>query len=150
MCKMTITLAAFVIGSAITISSATASPASDALGTCLADNTTGKDRKDMARWMFIAMSAHPEMHDISKVSKKNQDDINILMGAMVTKLLTENCPAQAKKAMDEGTEAMKTAFGVLGQLAMQELMANPEVKSSISGFSKYMDKDKINSVFSKK
>ncbi len=148
--KMTMVLVAAVIGSSIIISPAMASPASDALGTCLADNTTGKDRKDMARWMFIAMSAHPEMHDLSKVSKNDQDEINIRMGGLVTKLLTESCPVQAKKAMEEGAEAMKTAFAVVGQLAMQELMTNPGVKSSISGFANYMDKDKMNSVFLRK
>ncbi|MGA7595273.1 MAG: hypothetical protein WCA64_08750 [Gallionella sp.] len=148
--KITTALAAILIFSAISIPPASATPSSDALGTCLADNTTGKDRKNMARWIFIAMSAHPEMHDISKVSKIDQDEVDKQMGNMITKLLTESCPAQAKRAMDEGTEAFKTAFSVVGQLAMQELMNNPDVKSSIAGFQKYMNKDKINAVFEKK
>ena len=30
------------------------------LSTCVADNTSGKQRKDLARWVFFAMAAHPD------------------------------------------------------------------------------------------
>ena len=148
--KLLIVLAAIVFGSAITVSYATASPSSDALGACMADHTTGKDRKDMARWIFVTMSVHPALQDISKVSKDDINDVDMLMGAMVTKLLTEDCASQAKKAMDEGTESFKAAFSIVGQLAMQELMNNPGVKTSLSGFTHYINKEKMNAVFSKK
>jgi hypothetical protein len=142
---------ALIIGSALTVSSAIASPASDALSTCLADNTTGKDRKDMARWIFIAMSAHPELHNLVNITEKQRDEINKALGSMVTKLMTESCPVQAKAALEnDGGEAFKAAFGVVGRLAMQELMANQEVNSSFSEFSKYMDKDKIDLALGKK
>jgi hypothetical protein len=26
---------------------------------CMADSSTGKDRKELARWIFVAMSSHP-------------------------------------------------------------------------------------------
>lgn len=148
--KISIALAAIVIGSAITVSSASASPAADALGACLADNTTGKDRKGMMKWVFMAMSAHPEIHNLSNITEKKRDEVNRMMGAMITKLITESCPAQAKNAAANGGEAFKIAFEVVGRLGAQELMSNPEVNSSFSGFAKYMDKDKMNSVFSKK
>jgi hypothetical protein len=146
--KIIIALVSIVIGSAMMVSPATASPASDALSSCLADNTTGRDRTDMARWVFIAMSAHPEIHNLSNITEKNREDANMMMGALLTKLLTENCPAQAKTAIKEGGSAFNSAFGVFGRVAMQELMSNQEVTSSISGFIKYLDKDKMKSVFS--
>jgi hypothetical protein len=149
--KIVIALAFVVIGLAITLSSAKASPATDALGACLSDSTTGKDRKDMAKWMFMAISVHPEIHSFSNIPEKKRDEINMAMGALITKLLTESCPAQAKEAVEKGgSDALKTAFGVVGQLAMQELMSNPEVNSSISGFVKYVDKNKMDSAFTKK
>ena len=132
------------------VSTAMATPSSDALGACMADHTTGKDRKDMARWIFVTMSVHPALQDISKVSKDDINDVDMLMGAMVTKLLTEDCALQAKKAMDEGTESFKAAFSVVGQLAMQELMNTPGVKTSLPGFTHYINKEKMNAVFSKK
>jgi len=49
----------------------------------------------------------------------------------------------------DGSEAFKIAFGVLGRLAMQELMSNPDVNASVAGFTKYIDKSKLDSGFSK-
>src|SRR3982751_4847671 len=47
---------------------AIAGPASQSLGTCLADNTSGRDRKELAKWIFVAMSAHPDMKDVAGVT----------------------------------------------------------------------------------
>jgi hypothetical protein len=142
-------LAAVLISSTILASSATAGPATEALSSCMADNTTGKDRKDMARWIFVGMSAHPEIQSLSNVTETNRDQLDRMLAAMVTRLLTENCRAQAKMAIEkEGGEALKTAFSVMGKLAMQELMTNSEVNSSFTRFAKYLDESKIYSAFS--
>ena len=142
--------AAIFFGSAIMLTNASATPVSDALGACMADRTTGKDRKDLARWIFVIMSVHPALQDISKVSNNDMNDADKLLGALVTKLLTEDCAPQAKKAMEEGTESFKSAFAVVGQLAMQELMNDQGVKTSLAGFTNYINKEKMNAVFSKK
>jgi len=145
-------LAALLICSTITPSSATAGPATDALITCMSDNTTGKDRKDMARWIFVGMSVHPEIKSFSNVTETNRDQLDRAMAAIVTRLMTENCQVQAKLAMEkEGGEApLKTAFGTMGQLAMQELLANPAVNSAFERFAKFLDRDKLLSAFSDK
>ena len=138
------------IGSAIATSYAIAGPAADALGTCLSDNTTGKERKDMARWVYVGMSAHPDMQSLSKVTEANRDELDRMMATLFTRLVTENCRAQAKLAMEkEGAVSFQTAFGAMGKLAMQELMSNPDVSASFNKYSKYLDTNKINSVFSK-
>jgi len=150
--KIISVLAAVLISLTMTVSSAIAGPATDALITCMADNTTGKDRKDMARWIFVIMSAHPEMLRLSNVTEKDRDQLDRITAAIVTRLLTEDCRAQAKLAMDkEGGEApLTTAFGVMGKLAMQELMTNSEVTSAATSFTKYLDKNKLTAAFSSK
>jgi hypothetical protein len=149
--KITAALLAIVIGSAITTSSAIAGPAADELGTCLSDNTTGKERKDLARWIFVGMSAHPDMQGLSNVTDANREGLDRMMATIVTRLMTENCRSQAKLAMEkEGAASFQSAFGAIGKLAMQELMSNPKVNSSFSNYSKYIDSNKINSVFSNK
>lgn len=138
------------IGSALAPSFAIAGPAADALGTCLSDNTTGRERKDMARWIYVGMSAHPDMQTLSKVTDANRDELDRMMATIFTRLVTENCRAQAKVALEkEGAASFQTAFGAIGKLAMQELMTNPEVSASFSKYSKYLDTNKINAVFSK-
>lgn len=130
---------------------AVAGPAADALGTCLSDNTSGKDRKELSRWMFIAMSAHPEMSDISSATPAAKLRSDETMGRLVTKLIAEDCAPQAREAvLREGSSAMQAAFSALGRLAMQELMSNPAVMAAISGFEAHADRAKIQSALAGK
>lgn len=144
-----LTLVAVLIGLQVTASSAIAGPATDALVNCVADNTTGKDRKDMARWIFVVMSAHPEIQKLSNVSETDREQVDRTMAAIATRLLTENCQAQAKLAMQTEADSapLQTAFGEIGKLAMQELMSNPVVSSATESFGKYLDEDKLSAAF---
>lgn len=148
--KIAKSLAIALIVSVITGASAHAGPATDGLSACLADNTSGKDRKDMARFVFVGMAAHPEIRGLSNVTEANREEIDKGMAAIFTRLLTEKCAVQTKLAMEmDGAAAIQTAFKTIGELAMQELMSNPAVSSSFSRFSQYIDQNKISSTFSK-
>jgi len=121
----------------------------DALGACLADNTTGKERKELAKWIFMGMAAHPDMQGLSNVTATARDETDRFVGE--TRLITQNCVGQTQAAVkNEGTAALKGAFGTLGQLAMQELMTNSAVASSLSGWEKYLDHEKLGAVLSPK
>jgi hypothetical protein len=123
---------------------AAAGPYTDALGACLADNTTGRDRKELARWIFAAMSSHPEMRDLSSVTAEGKEQVFRSAGNLVTRLLTENCRDPARAAMKaEGPSSFEAAFGTLGRLAMQELMSNGEVRTAVGSFERYVDRKKI-------
>jgi hypothetical protein len=148
--KIVINLTISIICSATIFSSAMAGPATDSLASCLADNTSGKERKDMARWVYAGMSTHPEIQGLSNVTDVNREELDKTMAAMFTKLIIDSCPAQAKLAMDQdGLAGFQTAFGTIGQLAMQELLSNPNVNSSFTNFTKYIDQKRMNSVFNK-
>ena len=126
--------------------SAQAGPQSDALSSCLADNTTGKERKELARWVFIAMSVHPEIRALAAVSEQERTESNQSMGGLVTRLLAENCAAQAKSTLQaEGGEGVQSSFRILGQLAMQEIMSNQEVAAAIGEYAKYLDQKRLDS-----
>ena len=43
--------------------------------------------------------------------------------------------------------AIQRGFQVLGQLAMQELMTNPQVAASIGAMERHLDKAKLEPVF---
>ena len=122
-------------------------PASKTLSTCFADNTTGKERKDLARWIFVSMSAHPEISSLAKVSPDDRLAVNKSMAALVTRLLTENCPRQAREAMAaESSAGMIAAFRSLGEIAMQELTSNPEVSVSVGSYAQYLDEKTIQAI----
>ena len=123
-----------------------AGPQSDALGTCLTDNTNGKERKELAQWIFIAISAHPEMSNLSSVSKQDREKSNKGMADIVMRLLTEDCAIQARAAVNaEGGEGLESSFKVLGRIAMQEIMSNQSVSTSIADYVKFLDQKKLRS-----
>lgn len=117
----------------------------EALSACLADSTSGKDRKDLARWVFFAMAAHPEMKPFGSAAiAAASADTDRTLATLFTRLLAEQCPRQTQAAYKQGgSKAIEVAFQTLGQLAMQELMSNPEVGANMSRFEKLLDPAKL-------
>jgi len=128
-----------------------AQPTVDALSKCLAENTTGRDRKDLAKWLFVAMGAHPEMKAIASITASAPEESSRAAGSLFTKLITESCPSQAKAALAAvGPSAFQSGFTVLGQLAMQELMADKDVAAGMGMLQKYIDSEKLHSALGPK
>jgi hypothetical protein len=128
-----------------------ATPATDALGRCLTDSTTGKDRKDLATWIFVAMSTHPELATIAKASPADADAAHRTVGALVTRLLADACPSETRAVVQsEGARGMGAAFEHLGRIAMQELITNEQVAANIGAFERYLDKPRIDRAVSAK
>ncbi len=122
-----------------------AGPATDNLSNCLADSTTGRDRVNLARWIIVAMSQHPAMSDISSaISAQKMDETNRAIGELYNRLMVQDCSTQLKTAVQtDGPAAVGKGFEVLGRLAMQELMANPQVAAGMAAPLKYIDSQKI-------
>jgi hypothetical protein len=124
--------------------SAHAASDSDALATCFADNTSGKDRKELARWIFLALTAHPEIRDLSSAGEEARTQSNKFVAVLVMRLLTESCVTEVRAVYAKGGSAtLSDAFKSLGELAMQELMTNKNVSASITGYLQYIDKKKL-------
>lgn len=122
----------------------------ESFGTCLIDSLNGKERKQLAKWIYFAMAAHPEISSFSKASSKDIDSTDQYVGDLVTRLLTVDCPTEMKLANAENPLALQQAFELVGQVATQELMTNENVMTSITGYAKYADMDKINLLLSGK
>jgi hypothetical protein len=120
-----------------------AQPQPNALGSCLADNTSGRDRKDLAGWIFLAMAAHPEIKQYASANRSAvADESARTMAALVTRLLTESCASETKAVIKAGG-SFDPAFRNLGELAMQELMAETSVKESMGHFVRYLDQERF-------
>jgi hypothetical protein len=140
-----------LLGSALLVSLSTATAhaqsAAQTLGTCLADNTTGKDRKDLARWIFTALAAHPEIESLSAVTDAGREEASRDMGLLFTRLLSESCPEEVRIAVDrEGGSVIGAAFEILGRVAMQELMHNDQVSSAMEGVAPFIDTERLQAV----
>lgn len=130
---------------------AVANPAVDAFSRCLSDNTSGKDRKTLARWLFVSMGAHPDMRALAALPPTATHDAQRDAGQLFTRLLGEACPEQTRAAVRAvGTIAVQNGFTLLGQLAMQELMTDKDVAAGIAGLEKHVDNAKLMPVLNPK
>jgi hypothetical protein len=128
---------------------AMASPAADSLGACLKDSTSGKDRKELARWIVVSISTHPEIRSFISINEETRTDANQRMASLITRLLTENCTAQARSAIAEGGQGFLDAFKPLGEVAMMELMSDRDVAAAVGAFNQFVDVKKLEAVLAK-
>jgi hypothetical protein len=130
---------------AMPVAAAANSP-EQALSKCLAENTTGKERKQFAQWVFLAMAAHGEIKQFLAPSAIDAtDEANKTLARTFMRLVTESCAKEARDAYQNGgAVAFQSSFAVLGELAMQELMGDRAVAESMSAFEKYLDAAKLN------
>lgn len=117
--------------------------------TCLADSLNGKERKELAKWIFLSISVHPNLKEFSKVSIEIRDKTDKYIGSLITRLLTENCPSELRLASESDPLALQKGFEFVGQVAMQEIMTNTETMKALSGYARYTDQSKIAATISK-
>lgn len=134
---------------ALSFGVAISSPAdanTQALAVCLTDSLNGKERKQLAKWVYFSMAAHPEMKPYSNIPVDVRSDMDKYMATLVTRLLVDDCASQLKIAQKEDPTSLQKAFELVGQVAMQEIMTNPDVMSAISSYARYLDRERINSI----
>lgn len=122
----------------------------EVFASCLVDTLNGKERKSLAKWIFFAIAAHPEIKSYSKASPKDIQESDKYVGKLITKLLTVDCPNELKKANKSNPLAAQQGFELVGKVAMQELMTNQDVTKAITNYIKYADKEKLHSILSDK
>ena len=136
---------------AILISLLICSPAfsqssTDALSACMVDNLNGKERKSLAKWIFFAMGAHPEIKSYMNVTSRDVRASDEYVGTLITRLLTVDCSARLKTAYTSDPASLQKAFEVVGKVAIQELMTSNEVDKAIANYARFADAAKIDKV----
>jgi len=134
-----------VLAISLTISSLSqAGVYSDDFSRCLVESSTPSDKSNLVKWMFTSMALHPDVASMSSVTSQQRDSANKNAAEMITKLMTETCVTEAKKAIQyEGLLAIQQGFDVFGQVAGLELFTNPNVAQALYGLEKYMDNEKL-------
>jgi len=124
---------------------ALAGPFTDKLSVCLVKNTSESDKDLLVKWIYAAMSSHPKVKSMSNITIKQGNALNKKTAALFVTLLTKRCHSETKSALEyEGTNAFKTSFGILGEVAMQGLIKAPSVNQYISGLNNYLDTKALN------
>lgn len=128
-----------------------AGPFTDDMSKCLVKNTTQEDKEALIKWIYAAMSNHPSVKSLSNVSVKQGEELNKRAAELMVELLTQRCKVETQQAIKfEGETAIRTSFQILGQVAMQDLMANQAVAKYISGIASHVDKNAIEEALGKK
>lgn len=117
-----------------------AGPFTDEMSKCLVTSTTDADKTLLVKWIFAAISAHPDVKALSNVTADKGAQLNKEASVLVMRLLTQNCKSQTQQALKyEGEKTFSESFSVLGYVAMQGLMANPDVARYFNQFEQGMD-----------
>lgn len=127
-----------------TSSAAQAGVYSDDVAKCLVKSTSPTDQTDLILWIFAAMSSHPDVKPFSNISPKQRNEMDTKAAALVERLLTVDCRAEAVAALKyEGPSSMESSFSTLGQVAMRGLLSHPDVKGAIAGLYSHTDPAKF-------
>lgn len=118
---------------------------SNALGRCLVESTSHADKTNLVRWIFAISSLHPEVAPISNITDEQRKRMQQQTADMFQRLMTQSCRDETKQAVRyEGAQmAIQTSFGLLGQIAMKEMMGHGEVNAGFERFAQHVDAEKL-------
>jgi hypothetical protein len=124
---------------------ATENPYGYDLAKCLIDSTSQEARINLAKWVYLGMSKHPELKDYAAgISKKDIAKSNIFIAEYMTDLVLNKCKKEFINAGKYDKSAIEDSFKVLGQIAMTDLMSNQNVyKHFNQDFLEYFDVEQI-------
>ena len=121
-----------------------AGPFGDEMAKCLVTSTNKRDRTKLIKWIFRVYGDHPEVAYMIDLSDREKKVIDKDVANIFTRLLSEDCIDETKEALDyEGESVMFNAFRILGNVAAQGIVDNPEVKKSINKFVELIDYEKL-------
>ena len=121
-----------------------AGPFEDEMAKCLVTSTNKRDRNKLVKWIFRVYGDHPEVSYMVDLSDRDKKVIDKEVANIFTRLLSEDCIDETKKALDyEGDKVMFNAFQILGQVASKGIVESPDVMKSINKFVELIDYEKL-------
>ena len=121
-----------------------AGPFGDDMAKCLVSSTSTKDNILLGKWLVRVYGEHSESKGLTYISDYNKKIIDRDVAKLFTRLLTQDCEFEVKKAYKyEGLSVMGNAFQVLGKVAGKELLEDRNVSKAINKFTEYVDYEKL-------
>lgn len=80
---------------------------------------------------------------IVNIDAEQRKDLEKKGAQLFQRLLLDDCRKETAAALKyEGGTALEASFGVLGQVAMRGLMADPAVSGGVANMTAYLDKER--------
>jgi len=109
------------------------------------ESATPEDKTTLVKWMFAAMSLHPDVAGMSAISGEQREAINRQMADLAVNLIAVRCRDQAKQAVKlKGEVALQESFTVLGKVAGQEIFSDPNVTQGLGDIQQFIDSESLN------
>mgnify|MGYP000035036227 FL=1 len=117
-----------------------AGPFTDDFAKCLVTKTTNQEKKDLVKWIYVTISFHPQLNQMSNLTAEDVEMANIRVADYMTNVFAYKCNDELNQAIKyEGEESVFYAFELLGELAMGELMQDEGVTAASELFIQYVD-----------
>lgn len=116
----------------------------DALSKCLVAKSDPGDRTLLVQWIYSAMSVHPAVRGAGSVSAPKRQDLHTRAARLLERLMLKDCRSETVAAVRyDGVGAIEKAFGVLGEVAMTDLMAHPDVNRELEAMAREVDQERM-------
>ncbi len=117
-----------------------AGPFTDDFAKCLVTKTTAQEKTDLVKWIYVTISFHPQLSQLSNLTAEDVEMANIRVADYMTNVFAYKCNDELNQAIKyEGEESVFYAFELLGELAMGELMQDKGVTAASELFIQYVD-----------
>jgi len=117
------------------------------LNTCFIDSLNGKDRKELVKWIYFSMSAHPELESYTNIPTADMQNSYQRIGDLFTRLFVEDCPNEARAVRQADPQGLKKAFEVVVKIAIRDMLIEKGVRTAVNNYSSFVDQEKIKGVF---
>ena len=121
----------------------------DDFAKCLVTKTTSQEKTDLVKWIYVTISFHPQLSQMSNLTAEDVEMANIRIADYITNVFAYKCNDELNQAIKyEGEESIFYAFELLGELAMGELMQDQGVTAASELFIQYVDMSIFADLFS--
>ena len=122
----------------------TAGPFTDEFSRCIVTKTTSQEKTDLVKWIYVTISFHPQLSDMSNLSSEDVEMVNIRVADYMTNVFAYKCNKELIEAIKyEGENSVVTAFELLGEIAISEIMIDEGVSIASEFFTQYLDESVI-------
>mgnify|MGYP006051879255 FL=1 len=117
-----------------------AGPFTDDFAKSLVTKTTAQEKTDLVKWIYVTISFHPQLSQMSNLTADDVEMANIRVADYMTNVFAYKCNDELNQAIKYGgEESVFYAFELLGELAMGELMQDQGVTAASELFIQYVD-----------
>tara|TARA_B100000900_G_scaffold402312_1_gene408029 strand:+ start:219 stop:662 length:444 start_codon:yes stop_codon:yes gene_type:complete len=123
-------------------------PFSDEFSRCIITKTTSQEKTDLVKWIYVTISFHSQLSEMSNISSKDVEIANIRVAEYMTNVFAYKCKNEMLDAVEyEGEESATQAFKLLGEIAMREIMSEQNVSFASELFIQYLDEKIFENIF---